>query len=349
MYPPFRRDYTIAVKNAIRRTDTGFPTELITEGELFGARLPMVKTPPSPLMQYLKRVVEDPRLKDLPDLDLLQRFITQHDEAAFAALIRRYGRTVFSVCRSVLPCEADAGDAFQASFLVLARKAASIRKGQLLGSWLYGVAYKTALKARANAASRRSHEAKTPSRSASSPADDLSWREVQAVLHEELNRLPDVYRAPLVLCFLESRTLDEAARQLGCGKGALRGRLERARQLLGSRLTRRGLGPMALVAAWAVTGAASASCVASTVQAAATVAAGGAATAVVSDRAAALTEGVVKAMYRTKLKLLCAALMAVAVLGACVITRAQDAPARPRRERPGARWQEARRKGQAET
>src|ERR1700680_3616296 len=211
----------------------------------------MVRTPASPLMQFLKRVVEDPRLKDLTDLDLLQRFITQHDEAAFAVLIRRYGRTVFSVCRCVLPCEADAEDAFQATFLVLARKAESIRKGQSLGSWLYGVAYKTALKARANAARRRSHEAQAPSRSASSPGGDLSWRGVQAGLHEELNRLPEEYRAALVLCFLECLTLDEAARQLGCGKGALRGRLERARQLLQSRLARRGLGPMAPVAAGA--------------------------------------------------------------------------------------------------
>jgi RNA polymerase sigma factor (sigma-70 family) len=164
-------------------------------------------------MQFLKRVVEDPRLKDLPDLDLLQRFVTQHDEAAFAVLIRRYGRTAFSVCRCMLPCEADAEDAFQATSLVLARKAESICKGQSLGSWLHGVAYKTALKARANAARRRSHEAQAPSRSTSSPGEDLSWREVQAVLHEELNRLPEEYRAALVLCFLECRTLDEAARQ----------------------------------------------------------------------------------------------------------------------------------------
>jgi RNA polymerase sigma factor (sigma-70 family) len=262
----------------------------------------MVRTAASPLIQFLKRVVDDPRLKDSPDLDLLQRFIAQHDEAAFTVLIRRYGRTVFSVCRRLLPCEADAEDAFQATFLVLARNAESIRKGQSLGSWLYGVAYKTALKARANAASRRNHEAKTPVRSVSSPADDLTWREVQAALHEELNRLPEEYRAPLVLCFLESRTLDEAAKQLGCGKGALRGRLERARQLLQSRLARRGLGPMALVAAWAVTGTASASCVASTVKAAAT--------------AAALTEGVVKAMFASKVKIAAAMLLLVGALSA---------------------------------
>src|SRR6516165_5371341 len=276
----------------------------------------MVRTAASPLIQFLKRVVDDPRLKDSPDLDLLQRFIAQHDEAAFTVLIRRYCRTVFSVCRCLLPCEADAEDAFQATFLVLARNAESIRKGQSLGSWLYGVAYKTALKVRANAASRRNHEAKTPVRSVSSPADDLTWREVQAALHEELNRLPEEYRAPLVLCFLESRTLDEAAKRLGCGKGALRGRLERARQLLQSRLARRGLGPMALVAAWAVTSPTSAKLVLSTAKAAATVAAGGGVTAVVSTKVVALTEGVMNAMFASKVKIAASMFLLVGALSA---------------------------------
>ena len=210
----------------------------------------MVKSPASPVAQFLKKLVEDPRTKDCPDHDLLKRFVAEHDDASFTALMRRYSRTVLSVCRSLLPCEADAEDAFQAAFLVLARKASTIRQGESLGSWLYGVAYRTALKARANASGRRRRETKALVRPLSSSVDDLSWREVQAVLHEELNRLPETHRVPLILCFLENQTLDEAARQLGCGKGALRGRLERARQLLQARLVRRGLGPMALVAAW---------------------------------------------------------------------------------------------------
>src|SRR5437763_166581 len=155
----------------------------------------MVKRPDSPVLLVLKQMVEDPGMKNLPDHNLLRRFIAQHDEAAFAALIRRYGTTVFGVCRCLLPCEADAEDAFQATFLVLARNAESIRKGQSLGSWLYGVAYKTALKARARAANRRSHEAKAPVRSVSSPLDDLTWREALVVLHEQLHRLPHEYRA----------------------------------------------------------------------------------------------------------------------------------------------------------
>src|SRR5262249_51543969 len=145
---------------------------------------------------------------------------------------------------------------------------------------------------------------------------DLTWREVQAVLHEELLRLPDEYRAPLVLCFLESRTLDEAAKQLGCGKGALRGKLQRARQLLQSRLARRGLGPMALVAAWAVTSPASANLVASTAKAAGTIAAGGSVTAVVSTKVVALTEGVMNAMFASKVKIAAAMLLLVGALSA---------------------------------
>jgi RNA polymerase sigma factor (sigma-70 family) len=274
----------------------------------------MVKTPASPVVQFLKKLVEDPRTKDCADHDLLARFIAQHDEAAFAALMRRYARTVIGVCRCVLPCEADAEDAFQATFLVLARKAGTIRQGRSLGSWLYGVAYRTALKARANAAGRRRLEAKAPVQAVSSSIDDLSWREVQAVLHEELNRLPEIHRAPLVLCFLESRTLDQAAGQLGCGKGALRGRLERARQLLQARLVRRGLGSMAFVAAWTLPGAVSAlpsaDLVLATAKAATTVAAGGAAASVVSAKVAALTQGVIRAMFISKVKT-CASILAV--------------------------------------
>src|SRR5262249_60502401 len=108
-------------------------------GERFGASLPMVRTAASPLIQFLKRVVDDPRLKDSPDLDLLQHFIAQHDEAAFTVLIRRYGRTGFSVCRCLLPCEADGEDALQATFLGLARHAGSVRKGQVLGGSVPGV------------------------------------------------------------------------------------------------------------------------------------------------------------------------------------------------------------------
>jgi RNA polymerase sigma factor (sigma-70 family) len=286
----------------------------------------MIKSSTSPVVQFLKKLAEDPRTKDCPDHDLLQRFIAQRDEAAFAALMRRYARTVLGVCRCVLPCEADAEDAFQATFLVLARKASTIRQSRSLGSWLYGVAYRTALKARAQAAGRRRVEAKAPVRAVPSSIDDLSWREVQAVLHEELNRLPEIHRAPLVLCFLESRSLDQAAGQLGCGKGALRGRLERARQLLQARLVRRGLGTMAFVAAWTLPGAVSAlpsaDLMLATAKAATTVAAGGTAASVVSAKVAALTQGVVRAMFITKIKT-CAFILAVTCalwIGAALLT-----------------------------
>src|SRR5262245_17565888 len=137
----------------------------------------MPKAAASPILQLIRRVVEDPQVRELPDQDLLQRFQSQHDEAAFHTLLRRHGPMVLDVCRGVLGDGPGAEDAFQATFLVLAQKAGSIRKVAALGSWLHGVAHRTALKARAQSAVRRKHEARAPVRP-TSPADDLSWREV---------------------------------------------------------------------------------------------------------------------------------------------------------------------------
>src|SRR5262249_36930437 len=153
----------------------------------------------------IRGAVEDRRVRELPDHELLQPFHAGQDEAAFRALLRRHGPMVLDVCRAVLGNEADAEDAFQATFLVLARKAGPIRKTGALGSWLHGVAYRTALKARARSAARQKHEARAPVREASEP-DDLSWREARWVLHEELRRLPERYRVPLVLCYLQGKT-----------------------------------------------------------------------------------------------------------------------------------------------
>src|SRR5262245_46418973 len=155
---------------------------------------------------------------------------------------------VLHVCRAVVGKEADAEDAFQATFLVLTRKAGSIRKGGSLGSWLHRIAYRTALKARARSVTRHEHEARAPVREASEP-DDLSWSEVRRVVHEELNQLPERYRMPLVLCYLEGKPQEQAADELGLAKSTLRVRLERGRDLLRARLVRRGLGPAALLTA----------------------------------------------------------------------------------------------------
>src|SRR6266404_4490392 len=144
-----------------------------------------MKTTTSPILQLIRRSVEDQGVTQLTDQQLLQTFRSKRDEAAFHALLRRHGSMVLDVCRNVLGNEADAEDAFQATFLILTQKAGSIRKQASVGSWLYGVAYRTALKARAGSAKRQKYESRTPSQSSSGPCDDLSWREVQLVLHEE--------------------------------------------------------------------------------------------------------------------------------------------------------------------
>jgi RNA polymerase sigma factor (sigma-70 family) len=175
-----------------------------------------------------------------PDSELLERFISARDEGAFAELVRRHGPMVLSVCRGVLRHEQDAEDAFQAAFLVLARKAAAVRR-QSVGGWLHTVTYHLACRARARSARRQAIERQVEPAPAADPLLDLSARDLLRALHEEVNRLPEKYRAPLVLCYLQERTQDEAARLLGCTEGALRGRLLRGREWLRERLAQRGL------------------------------------------------------------------------------------------------------------
>ena len=194
----------------------------------------MTTVQPSPILQLIRRMVDDVCVRELPDRDLLERWHTQRDQAAFHGLLRRHGPMVLDVCRSALGNEADAEDAFQATFLILARKANSIRRTASLASWLHGVACRSALKARAQSNTRQKHEARVPPRPASQP-DDLTWREVRQVIHEELSGLAERYRAPLVLCYLEGATQDAAAVQLDLAKSSLRERLERGREVDGSR------------------------------------------------------------------------------------------------------------------
>jgi RNA polymerase sigma factor (sigma-70 family) len=178
---------------------------------------------------------------DLTDRELLDSFILLHEEAAFAALLQRHGPLVLGVCRRILRDVHDADDAFQATFLVLVRKAASIAKRQSVGSWLYGVAYRIAVKAKTRAHKRRAHERNAVNRPAIDPLEEILWRELRPVLDEEVNRLPEKYRAPVVLCYLEGMSYAETARQLECCKGAVALRLEQARHRLLDRLRRRGL------------------------------------------------------------------------------------------------------------
>ncbi len=160
-----------------------------------------------------------------PDRHLLEAFLSRGDEAAFAALVRRHGPLVLSVCRRVLRNSADAEDAFQATFLVLLRKAASIGRRELLANWLYGVAYRTSLEAKSAAARRRLKESHVAALVRSETPDETT-RELLAKLDEELSRLPGKYRRSIVLCDLQGKTRKEAARLLGWGRNTLTRKLK---------------------------------------------------------------------------------------------------------------------------
>src|SRR5438132_9426333 len=258
----------------------------------------------SPLSVVLQHLLADLRPDEdgRTDGELLARFLRSRDNDALAALVRRHAPMVWGVCRRHLNHN-DAEDAFQATFLVLVRKAADVPR-QAVANWLYGVARQTAVRLRATAAKRGRREKQVVNMPEPTVAEvrDADW---QSVLDEELGRLPDHYRGVLVLCDLEGMTRKEAARQLAIPAGSVASRLARARVLLAKRLTQRGVvfsgGP---VAAGLSAGSASASAppalVASTIKAASLLAAGRAA-GVVSAKVAALTEGMVKAMSRTKL------------------------------------------------
>src|SRR6266542_4374098 len=186
------------------------------------------------------------RDRDATDTELLRRFLVARDETAFARLISRHGPLVLGVCRRVLRDGHAAEDAFQATFLLLARRAAELSGAGSLAGWLYTVARRTASQARRADERRRRREARA-ARPVNATADDLAWREVRELLDVELARLPEDHRTPLILCYLNGLSQAEAARQLGCSAAALRGRLERGRRTLRRRLARLGLPLSALL------------------------------------------------------------------------------------------------------
>lgn len=175
------------------------------------------------------------------DSDLLRRFVTRREDSAFAELIARHGPMVLGVCRRVLNNPSDAEDAFQGTFIVLACKAASIARPDLLGTWLYRVAYRIALRARAEIAVRKDRQPILDDMAAESPIPEADWADLRPVLDEEIARLPAKYRGPFVLCYLEGNTNEEAAQRLGCAKGTICSRLSWARERLQGRLVRRGI------------------------------------------------------------------------------------------------------------
>jgi RNA polymerase sigma factor (sigma-70 family) len=281
----------------------------------------MATSPMSEILQHLHRAVRPPDGAGRTDGQLLEDFVTARDEAAFAALLRRHAPMVWGVCRRLLACPQDAEDAFQATFLVLVRKAAAVVPREMVANWLYGVAHQTALNARAHAARRRACErqvAHMPETAA--PQRDL-WRDLQAVLDLELSRLPDKYRAAIVLCDLEGKSRKEAAAQLGVPEGTLSGWLTRGRAMLARRLARHGLAVSgtalaAVLSQNAASAAVPASAVSATIRAASLLTGGQAlAAGAVSAQAAALAEGVVKTMLLTKLKITTAVVLIVSLAG----------------------------------
>jgi len=247
------------------------------------------------------------------DGELLDRFIDHRDEYALAALVHRHGPMVWRVCRRLL-AHHDAEDAFQATFLVLVRKAASVRPREAVANWLYGVAHRSALMARRTATRRKVRESQVSvlPEAAATPPDPCD----HAPLDQELSRLPDRFRAVLVLCDLEGRTRTEAARQLGVPEGTVAGRLARARALLAKRLTRRGVA--------LVVGAMAASSVPESVANA--VSAGP-----VSPAVEALSTQVLQAMTTSKLKAVAAAVVGVLAFTTLAVGLAGDKPLAPER------------------
>jgi RNA polymerase sigma factor (sigma-70 family) len=282
------------------------------------------------LYQFRRLIAADQAAQT--DGQLLERYVTRQDEEAFTSLVERHGRMVLNVCRRVLPEAYDAEDAFQATFLVLVRRAAALDRRGSIAHWLHTVAYHISIRARADAARRRVQERQV----ADMPAEvceDAAWPEIRPLLDQELARLPDKYRAPLVLCYLEGMTNEQAARELGWPIGSMTKRLARGRELLRNRLVRQGV-----VMSTAIFGAGlsehalaatlPSGLVTTTVRAAFLFAAGEAAAGAISAPAVSLAEGALRSLGMVRIKVAAALLLLVAGaagLGAAVIAHSRQA------------------------
>jgi RNA polymerase sigma factor (sigma-70 family) len=273
-----------------------------------------MKPPMNTILKQLHKVLGRRSDSGVSDDVLLGRYLSDHDQAAFELLVWRYHRMVLGVCRRILDDPVDVEDAFQATFLVLARRAGAIRQRASLSSFLYGAARRVALEAAGrNSRWRKRQEAPAEEPAAEEPGETFDREELRRLLDEELGRLPEKYRVPLVQCYLEGATYDEVAERLGWPKGTVSTRLNRAREMLRLRLVRRGVTlSAAMLAGWlsaAAAAEASAALVTATARTATTATA-------CAARVASLTDKVVRAMFLTRLKIATALVLSLALLGA---------------------------------
>jgi RNA polymerase sigma factor (sigma-70 family) len=304
----------------------------------------MAQAHPNRLLHHICHLVGLDPDAGLTDGELLQRFLADRDEAAVDVLVRRYGRLVFGVCRRVLHNEHAAEDAFQATFLVLTRKAPELLHHQPLGGWLYRVAYRMALRARDNDQRRQRREAQAARRRPQVEDPTSSPSDVVVALEEELQRLPERHRAPLVLCYVEGKTNEQAAQLLGCPPGSMSARLAQARQRLHAALAGRGYAVPAAAVSTLLAGAAAEAAVplpllANTVRAVLWFPDEGASpSGLISGQALALARGTCRAMFVNKLGIAAAVLLGAAMLGtgARMLLKAAPptSPPQPAREQP---------------
>ena len=296
----------------------------------------MARSHLGPALGHIHRLFDTGTLAGLPDAQLLKQYVSDRDDLAFEALVQRHGPMVMSVCRGILPDLNDADDAFQAAFLLLARKAGSLRVSGALGGWLHRVSWRVALQVKSDAARRRERERRAAELAgirgpSSAPGDELG-----AILHEEIDRLPERYRQPIVLCFLEGMTNRQAASHLNWTEGSTQGRLRRARDLLKARLIRRGVtltgAGLSALAIPKTTSAVSTAMLQATVRAARHFILGDAAAAgAVSAASINLVKEALRTMMITKLRMAGAAVLGVGVLTFVASGLAAVGPAAPKR------------------